>query len=94
MTKLNYYFEDCGGDFEFDVDDKMLLSALSSLLRNCETEELIEIMIEMDNQTPAEYFEEDLLEYFKDEAYEQAKDSYEYHKDPLGYNGMSEEDFK
>ena len=93
MIKLNYYFEDCGGDFEFEVDNKMLLSALCSLLRNCETEELIEIMIDMDNQTPDEYYEEDLLEYFKDEAYEQAKDSYEYYKNPMRYNGLSQGDF-
>lgn len=94
MIKLNYYFEDCGGDFEFEIDDKNFEYALSRILRTYEFADFIKLIIDMDSQTAEEYFEEDLLEFFENTAHEQAKDSYEYRKDPLGYNGMSEEDFR
>lgn len=38
-------------------------------------------------------FEEELLEYFEEDAVEQCKDEEEYNRDPLGYYGMSWKDF-
>jgi hypothetical protein len=40
-----------------------------------------------------EVYEQDLKDYFEQDALEQYKDECEYSKDPLGYYGMKQSDF-
>jgi hypothetical protein len=88
MFKLYYFFGEDQEEFVYEIDHRDLLAALISM-------ELIEYDF-YEDYDDAYYFreyEDELLEYFYEQAYDLYLDELEYNKDPLAYYGMSRNDF-
>jgi hypothetical protein len=104
---INYSFGgdeyEVGDDFEYEVDYIDVQDALRHIIKKefkikKEDEKALKLLdfiikdLDVDDALEA-YFEDDLRDYFYDEAYEAYCDACEYEKDPLGYFGMSQRDF-
>jgi hypothetical protein len=104
---INYSFGgdeyEVGDDFEYEVDYTDVRDALRHIIKKefqikQEDEKTLKLLdfiikdLDVDDALEA-YFEDDLRDYFYDEAYEAYSDACEYEKDPLGYFGMSQRDF-
>lgn len=104
---INYVFDgnddEYGNDFEYEVDYIDVRDALRHIIKKefqikKDDEAVLKlldfIIKELDADDALEaYFEDDLRDYFYDDAYEAYSDACEYEKDPLGYFGMSQRDF-
>lgn len=66
---------------KLDAKDPKSVSFARHLVKDTDEEVLNEIM------------EDDVKEFFENEAYEEFEDSLTYERDPLGYYGMSSRDF-
>ena len=90
---LNYEFDD--EDYEYDASWNECRFIIKKELNKMTKEDLIDFIlndIDSDEQLE-EYFEEDIKDYYYDDACECYKDSCEYNKDPYAYYGVSHKDF-
>ena len=83
---MTLYYTINGEEFEFDVNTDDLYEFFKSKTKN----ELVEIIFEnMDESDMFYNFEDELKEYFEDDA----ERKFEAENDPLGSVGMSQSDF-
>lgn len=93
MKKLIFNFD--GEDYEFTPDSSSLDSEIIDLISKDEkvSKDEAETLFESDEDYYNDIYEEDLLNKYHDNAYEEYKDCKAYQKDPLGYYGVSMSDF-
>lgn len=90
--EFEFEFKEYLDDQEFSKEDKIQLINLYSESGYDSEADLDDQLSEIEDAYIKDHFDE-IQDYYRGEAREDYLDALAYHKDPLGYNGLSIDDF-